>query len=120
MWAKLLWFAAYSTDLFWDATDQVLLAVAVAVMGWTEWLAWRRRAGLEQAPGPRPLVLPFAVLFGAYLATPMVLVGTHLIFPRLAQWALLGAVLAMPQCRPRRQRAPPSGSSASGSPRGRT
>jgi len=98
VWAKLLWFTAYSTDLFWDATDQVLLAVAVAVMGWTEWLSFkRRRAGLAAAPGPRPLVLPFVALFGAYLATPMVLVGTHLIFPRLAQWALLGAVLAMPQ-----------------------
>jgi hypothetical protein len=98
MWAKLLWFTAYSTDLFWDATDQVLLAIAVAVMGWTEWLAFKRRkAGLADARESRPLVLPFVVLFGAYLATPMVLVGTHLIFPRLAQWALFGAVLAMPQ-----------------------
>lgn len=98
LWAKLLWFTAYSTDLFWDATDQVLLAVAVAVMGWTEWLAFkRRRAGIRRDPADRPLVLPFVALFGAYLATPMVLVGTHLIFPRLAQWAVFGAVLAMPR-----------------------
>lgn len=98
VWAKLVWFTAYSTDLFWDATDQVLLAVAVVIMGWTEWLAYKgRRAGEPHDPANRPLVLPFVALFGAYLATPMVLVGTHLIFPRLAQWAILGAVLAIPR-----------------------
>ncbi|HEX8796225.1 MAG TPA: hypothetical protein VF765_34985, partial [Polyangiaceae bacterium] len=67
IWAKLLWFTAYSTDLFWDATDQVLLAVAVAVMGWMEWVAYRRkRAGVPRDPAERPLVLPFVALFGAY------------------------------------------------------
>lgn len=97
VWEKLLWFTAYSTDLFWDATDQVLLAIAIAAMGWTEWLAYKRRRAHEalEDPAEQPLVLPFIALFGAYLATPMVLVGTHLIFPRLAQWAVLGAVLAI-------------------------
>jgi hypothetical protein len=97
VWAKVLWFTAYSTDLFWDATDQVLLAAAIFAMGWTEWLAYKRRRAGQPADSARPLVLPFLALFGAYLATPMVLVGTHLIFPRLGQWAILGAVLAIPR-----------------------
>jgi hypothetical protein len=98
LYAKFLWFGAYATDLFYDATDQVLLWLSIATMGWSEWLAWRRRrAGetvLEESP---PIVAPFFVLALAYFATPMVLIGTHLIFPRLAQWAVLGGVLAVPR-----------------------
>ncbi len=56
----------------------------------------RPRAAL----GVPPVVAPFAVLTFAYFATPMVLIGTHLIFPRLAQWAVLGAILAMPRFAP--------------------
>lgn len=43
---------------------------------------------------------PFVVLTFAYFATPMVLIGTHLIFPRLAQWTILGALLATPRFPP--------------------
>jgi hypothetical protein len=60
------------------------------------YIAWKRRDGLRQH-SPPPLVAPFVVLAAAYFATPMVLIGTHLIFPRMAQWMLLGAVLAMPR-----------------------
>lgn len=96
-WAKLVWFGAYSTDLFWDATDQIVLWISLALMGWAEWLAFRaRRAGQVGPEQPPAIVLPLVALLGAYFATPMVLVGTHLIFPRLAQWAVLGAVLATP------------------------
>ncbi len=95
---KLTWFGAYATDLFWDATDQVILWGAIVVMVWSEWLAWkRRRAGDLSREDPPPILLPFVLLSLAYFATPMVLVGTHLIFPRLAQWAVLGAVLATPR-----------------------
>jgi hypothetical protein len=95
---KLTWFGAYATDLFWDATDQVILWAAIVVMVWSEWLAWkRRRAGDLSREDPPPVLLPFVLLSLAYFATPMVLVGTHLIFPRLAQWAVLGAVLATPR-----------------------
>lgn len=98
LWEKVTWFSAFATDLFWDATDQVILWLAIAVMGWSEWLAWRRRrAGDVAREDPPPVLLPFVLLTLAYLATPMVLVGTHLIFPRLAQWAVLGAVLATPR-----------------------
>jgi hypothetical protein len=98
LWEKLLWFGAFASDLFWDATDQVILWAAIAVMGWSEWLSWkRRRAGDLSREDPPPILLPFLLLTVAYLATPMVLVGTHLIFPRLAQWAVLGAVLATPR-----------------------
>jgi hypothetical protein len=98
LWQKLTWFGAYATDLFWDATDQVILWAAIVVMVWSEWLAWkRRRAGDLSREDPPPVLLPFVLLSLAYFATPMVLVGTHLIFPRLAQWAVLGAVLATPR-----------------------
>ena len=97
LWEKLTWFGAFATDLFWDATDQVILWAAIAVMGWSEWLSWRqRRTGTPSREESPPIVLPFVLLTLAYFATPMVLVGTHLIFPRLAQWTVLGAVLATP------------------------
>ena len=107
-WQKVAFFGAFATDLFHDATDQVVLLVTVVVMAGSAWLAWRgRTAGADRldAPAgagdadrsPPPIVLPFAVLIVAYFVTPMVLVGTHLIFPRLAQWAVLGAVLATPR-----------------------
>jgi hypothetical protein len=98
IWKKLLWFGAFATDLTWDASDQILLWLALLVLGVSEWLSWRRlRAGdTEREPSP-PIVAPFVALALAYFATPMVAVGTHLIFPRLAQWAVLGAVLATPR-----------------------
>jgi hypothetical protein len=99
IWQKLALFSAYGTDLFRDASDQALLwvaLVAMAAMSWAARIRWGRRV-----PDARPAVLvPFVVLMLAYLATPMVLVGTHLIFPRLAQWAVLGAVLATPRLPP--------------------
>ena len=98
LWEKVVYFSAYATDLFGDGTDQVVLWISVAVMAW----AWRlhvkaRRAGVTAAEQPPPVVAPFAALTLAYFATPMVAVGTHLVFPRLAQWAVLGAVLALPR-----------------------
>ncbi|MGH7271545.1 MAG: hypothetical protein ACREJ3_14035, partial [Polyangiaceae bacterium] len=47
----------------------------------------------EESP---PILGPFIALTLAYFATPMVFIGTHLIFPRLAQWTILGAILAVP------------------------
>jgi hypothetical protein len=101
LWEKVVWFGAFATDLFRDASDQVLLWTALAVMGFAVYLAWRDRRGPRDpdasSPAPRPsFVAPFVALTAAYFATPMVLQGTHLIFPRLAQWAVLGAVLALP------------------------
>jgi hypothetical protein len=97
LWEKLTWFTAYSTDLFWDASDQVVLFFALFVLSAAEAVAWwRRRKGMpsdDESPG---FFLPFAAWLGAYFATPMVLVGTHLIFPRLSQWAVLGGILAVP------------------------
>jgi hypothetical protein len=107
LWEKVVYFSAFATDLFRDATDQILLWAAILVMGWSARLAWKRRRALEKAPNPLgppgpdheppPIVAPFVVLTIAYFATPMVLVGTHLIFPRLAQWVILTALLATPR-----------------------
>jgi len=97
LYGKILWFGAFALDLFWDASDQVVLWLAVLIMGWSEWRALkRRRASPASREDPPAIVTPFVVLTVAYLATPMVLVGTHLIFPRLGQWAILGALLATP------------------------
>jgi len=95
---KLVFFGAYSTDLYHDGTDQLALWAAIAIMAWAAILAWKRRGAWDE---PReetpPFVGPFVAMTLAYFATPMVLIGTHLIFPRLAQWAVLGAVLATPR-----------------------
>jgi hypothetical protein len=114
LWEKVVWFGAFATDLFKDATDQVILWTAVAVMGFGVYLGRRdRKAQKAGEPSPRPtvewagsrptapaVIAPFVVLTAAYFATPMVLIGTHLIFPRLAQWTILGAVLATPRFPP--------------------
>jgi hypothetical protein len=97
-WEKVIWFGAFATDLFRDATDQVVLWAAVVTMAYSAFLARkRRRAGIACPESPPPVRWPFVALTLGYFATPMVLLGTHLIFPRLAQWAVLGAVLAMPR-----------------------
>jgi hypothetical protein len=98
LWQKVLYFGAFASDLYGDATDQLLLWTAIVFMAVPLVWRWVRRSrGEETREATRPILAPFFVLVAAYLATPMVLVGTHLIFPRLGQWAVLGAVLAMPR-----------------------
>jgi hypothetical protein len=94
---KVTFFGAFATDLFGDGTDQLVLWVTIGVVAGAARLAWRDRGSENRAHEPAPIVAPFAVMTLAYFATPMVLIGTHLIFPRLAQWAVLMAVLAMPR-----------------------
>lgn len=95
---KLVFFGAYSTDLYHDGSDQIILWAALSIMAWSTMLAWKRRGAWDRPHEPSPpIVAPFAVLTIAYFATPMVLIGTHLIFPRLAQWSVLGALLATPR-----------------------
>jgi hypothetical protein len=106
IWEKVVFFSAFATDLFGDGTDQIVLWVAVGVMAWSTRLFWKaRRARAASRASVRPpppagspaIVAPFVVMTLAYFATPMVLIGTHLIFPRLAQWTILGALLATPR-----------------------
>jgi hypothetical protein len=99
VWQKLVFFSAFATDLFGDATDQVLVWVTLAVMAWSALRAWidSRVVRPPEDDGPPAIVAPFLLMTLAYFATPMVLVGTHLIFPRLGQWVLFGAVLATPR-----------------------
>lgn len=92
LWEKAAYFSAFATDVFHDRSDQCLLWAAIALAAYA---AWRARTDRVSEDSPR-IVAPLVVLTLAYFATPMVLVGTHLIFPRLAQWAVLGAVVAMP------------------------
>ena len=81
LWEKAVWFGAFATNLYRDDTDEVILWAAVAIMVWSAWRAWKsRRNKAEQGDTP-PIVGPFVVFTLAYFATPMVLVGTHLIFP---------------------------------------
>jgi hypothetical protein len=97
-WEKVVFFGAFATDLYHDGTDQIFLWGAVALMGWAAMLAYKRKSAWDYArEDTPPIVAPMVAMTLAYFATPMVLVGTHLIFPRLSQWAVLGAVLAMPR-----------------------
>ncbi len=98
LWEKFFFFSSFATDLYTDWTDQFVLWASIVVMGLAIVHRWRHPN--ERAAACRsadiPIVAPFLVLFAAYLATPIVMVGTHLVFPRLGQWAILGAVLAIP------------------------
>jgi hypothetical protein len=98
LWEKAVFFGAFATDLFRDATDQVVLWLAIVTMGASVLLVWRqRRAGSRVQEDPPPIVSVFVVSLFAYFATPSVVLGTHLIFHRLAQWVMLGALLATPR-----------------------
>jgi hypothetical protein len=97
-WEKFVYFGAFATGLYHDGTDQIILWGAVVVMGWAGMLAWKRRRVWDRATEEAPPVLaPAAAMTLAYFATPMVLIGTHLIFPRLSQWAVIGGLLATPR-----------------------
>jgi hypothetical protein len=105
LWQKVLYFGAFASDLHGDWSDQVMLFGAIGLVAWSAWLAYKRRRARARGEAvepdfdaeSRPIVAPFVVTAIAYLATPMVLIGTHLIFPRLGQWVLFGAVLAAPR-----------------------
>jgi hypothetical protein len=95
LWEKIAFFSAFATDLYTDWTDQFILWASIALMGLATAQRWRRRDA--SVPADSPIVAPLVVLLVAYLATPIVIIGTHLVFPRLGQWAIFGAVLAMPR-----------------------
>jgi hypothetical protein len=98
LWEKLVFFGAFATDLLRDATDQVVLWAAIVVMALAAFAAWReRRSGTRREEEPPPVLALFVVAWLAYFATPSVVLGTHLIFQRLAQWVILGALLATPR-----------------------
>lgn len=98
LWQKVVFFSAFASDLFGDATDQVVVWVTLAVMAWSGLRALKdSRSSPRDADGPPAIVAPFFLTTLAYFSTPMVLVGTHLIFPRLGQWTMFGAVLATPR-----------------------
>ncbi len=99
LWQKFAYFGAWATGLHSDRTDQVLLGAALAVMATGGVLARLGRRGAPEsglAAKSRAVVLPFFAFLGAYLVTPMVFIGTHLIFPRLAQLVVLTAAIAAP------------------------
>lgn len=93
---KLELFGSYATGLHDDYADQILLWGALGVGLAIIALAGARRLPSKNPHGPHSLLVPFVVGLGAYLATPVVLQGTHLIFQRLAQTAVLGFVLLLP------------------------
>lgn len=97
LWQKLAFFGAFATGLHSDRTDQILLGAALVTLAAGALLALRAK----RTPGPAeeastPVVLPFVALFVAYAVTPMVFIGTHLIFPRLGQLVVLTAAIAAP------------------------
>jgi hypothetical protein len=102
LWEKLVFFSAFATDLYSDASDQFFLWASLAIIAAAAAMRALGRRAAPDAPStadPPPVVSLFFAMTIAYFATPMVLIGTHLIFPRLAQWLVLGAVVAMPSAR---------------------
>lgn len=104
-WEKLTGFAAYTTGVFRDGTDKVLVLMAVVLMLAIVALAFttrgdRRAEGVAPSAFPRgwsgPLLLPLLVCVISYFRVPMVLFGTHLVFPRFGQIVVLAAILALP------------------------
>jgi len=91
IWQKIAYFGSFATGLHSDFTDQGVLGLAFLVCAIAIVYGIRQRNR-----GDSVLVLPFIAAFAAYLATPMVFIGTHLIFPRLTQAVVIGAILAMP------------------------
>jgi hypothetical protein len=94
LWQKLAFFGSWATGVHSDLTDQGLVAIAFVVIIAAMIFGVRHRARDDA-----PLYLPVAAMFLAYLATPMVFIGTHLIFPRLTQAVVIAAVLACPRIR---------------------
>jgi hypothetical protein len=92
IWQKLALFGTFTTGLHSDRTDQILLAAGLLTLAVGAVLGLR--AGRRE--GPPPVVLPFVALFVAYAITPMVFIGTHLIFPRIGQLVVLTAAVAAP------------------------
>jgi len=95
IWQKLAYFGSFATGLHSDFTDQGLLAMALAIASVAVVVGFRQRRRGEN-DDRSPLFLPFVTAFIAYLLTPMVFIGTHLIFPRLTQAVVIGAVLMAP------------------------
>ena len=95
LWKKLVYFGSYATDLHPDKSDKWLLWSTIVILIVT--IPLRRRSKENASIGP--IYLPLVAGWGAYLATPVVVQGTHLIFQRLAQAAILGLILATPTLR---------------------
>ena len=102
VWQKLAYFCSWATGAHSDLTDQMLtflsLVVMIAAVGIGVARLVKKRPYEDREPGESPpIVLPLIVMMAAYLATPMVFIGTHLIFPRLTQLVAITAVLAVPR-----------------------
>lgn len=95
IWQKVAYFGSFATGLHSDFTDQGLLAMALVLAGIAVVVGYLQRRRGEN-DDRSPLFLPFVAAFVAYLLTPMVFIGTHLIFPRLTQAVVIGAVLMAP------------------------
>jgi len=96
VWQKLAYFGSWATGLHSDMTDQLLVCASIGVVLFGMILALKSRRGEEHSDSP-PLVLPLVAVLGAFLLTPMVFIGTHLIFPRLAQGVVLAGIVAAPR-----------------------
>jgi len=90
LWYKLLHVTAYAVGNFSDHTDQLLLAVAVAML--IALWQWPRDKGAAH-PGMRVLALTWA---GLYCVIPKVFIATWFIFERFPTFAWAFAVAAAP------------------------
>lgn len=97
---KLMYFGAWATGVHADGTDQALVWFGVAVCLVAMGIGLARLLRREHWDGEGdslPVVLPSVAMLAAYLLTPMVFIGTHLIFPRLSQPLVIATLLAAPR-----------------------
>jgi len=96
-WKKVVFFGTYVTGALWDKTDMVLVWLVVAVLVAIVIAGRQQRRRGEAPSGPAPVYGPLVALTVAYFVVPMVFIGTHLVFPRLAQVLLLTAIMVVPR-----------------------
>jgi hypothetical protein len=90
LWYKLLHLTAYAVGNFSDRSDQILLALSVAILILI--YKWESRAGSSD-----PLMRGLAILWGAlYCVIPKVFIATWFIFERFPPFILLFGAAATP------------------------
>jgi len=90
---KFLLFGNFCSGLYGSYLDTLLAWLTIGLLVGLGALSYQQR----RAPA---FVLPASALLVAYVLIPGVFCNTHLVYPRLAVWIVLAALLAIPRLSP--------------------